>query len=42
MDEALFRVCGIEGAIFCHKGRFISVWKTKEDALKAAEKALSV
>jgi len=26
---------GIEGAIFCHKGRFISVWETKEDALKA-------
>ena len=26
---------GIEGAIFCHKGRFISVWETKEAALKA-------
>ena len=26
---------GIDGAIFCHKGRFISVWETKEDALKA-------
>lgn len=28
---------GIEGAIFCHKGRFISVWKTREDALKALD-----
>lgn len=31
----LKRVTGISGAIFCHKGRFISVWETKEDALKA-------
>ncbi|MEN9654413.1 MAG: hypothetical protein RL235_525 [Chlamydiota bacterium] len=30
----------IKGAIFCHKGRFISIWKTKEDALKAAHLAL--
>lgn len=28
---------GIEDAIFCHKGRFISVWRTKEAALKALE-----
>lgn len=34
-DEALRRASGIQGAIFCHKGRFISVWATKEDALKA-------
>lgn len=40
MDDALIRACGIDGAVFCHKGRFISVWKTREDALKAAEKAL--
>ncbi len=26
---------GIPGAIFCHKGRFISVWETREDAMKA-------
>lgn len=35
MDEALKKVTGIPGAIFCHKGRFISVWETKNDALKA-------
>jgi uncharacterized UPF0160 family protein len=40
MDDSLLEVCGIPGAVFCHKGRFISVWKTKEAALKAAEKAL--
>lgn len=34
-DEDLKKVTGIEGAIFCHKGRFISIWETKEDALKA-------
>lgn len=34
-DEELQKVSGVEGAIFCHKGRFISIWKTKEDALKA-------
>lgn len=40
--EELKRVSGISGAIFCHKGRFISVWETKEDALKALEKVLNV
>lgn len=35
MEGDLKKVTGIEGAIFCHKGRFISVWETKEDALKA-------
>jgi len=35
MEGELRKACGIEGAIFCHKGRFISVWETKEDALKA-------
>lgn len=34
-DEELKKISGIPGAIFCHKGRFISVWETKEDALKA-------
>jgi len=33
--EELQSVSGIEGAVFCHKGRFISVWETKEDAFKA-------
>ncbi len=35
LDKNLQRISGIQGAIFCHKGRFISVWETKEDALKA-------
>lgn len=35
LNEELKKITGIEGAIFCHKGRFISVWETKEDALKA-------
>ena len=36
----LKKVSGIPGAIFCHKGRFISIWETKEDALKALHIAL--
>ncbi len=39
-DEELSEVSGIEGGIFCHKGRFISVWKTKEAAMKALNKVL--
>lgn len=39
-EEDLRKACGIKGAIFCHKGRFISIWKTKEDALKALHIAL--
>ncbi len=37
LEEELKRVTGISGAIFCHKGRFISVWETKEDALRALD-----
>ncbi|MBI3900748.1 MAG: MYG1 family protein, partial [Chlamydiia bacterium] len=37
-EEALRQVSGIPGAIFCHKGRFISIWETKEDALMALHK----
>ncbi len=37
LEEELQAVSGISGAVFCHKGRFISVWKTKEDAIKALE-----
>lgn len=40
IDEDLKRVSGISGAVFCHKGRFISVWETREDALKALEYTL--
>lgn len=28
---------GIEGAVFCHRGLWLTVWKTKDAALKAAE-----
>lgn len=42
LDEDLKRVSGISGAVFCHKGRFISVWETKEDALKALEYTLKM
>jgi uncharacterized UPF0160 family protein len=38
--EELRRVTGINGAIFCHKGRFISIWKTKEDALAALKQVM--
>jgi uncharacterized UPF0160 family protein len=40
MDEELKKVSNIPGAVFCHKGRFISVWETKEDALKALKMVL--
>lgn len=39
-DEALQAASGISGGIFCHKGRFFSLWKTKEDAQKALEYTL--
>jgi uncharacterized UPF0160 family protein len=41
LDEDLKRVSGISGAIFCHKGRFISVWESKEDAFKALDYVLN-
>ncbi len=37
LEEDLKKASSISGAIFCHKGRFISVWETKEDAFKALE-----
>lgn len=36
-EEDLKKASGIEGAIFCHKGRFISVWETREGAEKALD-----
>lgn len=42
LDEDLKRVSGISGALFCHKGRFISVWETKEDAMKALHYILQI
>ena len=40
LEKQLQQVSGIEGAVFCHKGLFISVWETKEAALCALEEAL--
>lgn len=40
LEEDLKKQTGIEGAIFCHKGRFISVWETEEDAFAALEQIL--
>jgi len=36
-DDALEAVTGIEGSVFCHKNRFIAVFKTREGAVKALE-----
>lgn len=41
LGEELQIRTGIKGAIFCHKGRFISVWETAEDAIKALEYVLN-
>ena len=40
LNDDLKRASKIPGAIFCHKGRFTSVWETKEDALKALDQVL--
>lgn len=40
MDAELQRASGISGAIFCHKNRFISIWETQEDAMKALHSIL--
>jgi uncharacterized UPF0160 family protein len=40
LDQDLKKITGISGAVFCHKGRFISVWETRDDALKALKYVL--
>ncbi|MBN2480028.1 MAG: MYG1 family protein [Parachlamydiales bacterium] len=40
-NDDLKKVSKIKGAIFCHKGRFISIWETKEDAIQALKYVLS-
>jgi uncharacterized UPF0160 family protein len=40
LEKELREKSGIAGAIFCHKGRFFSVWETREDALEALRIAL--
>jgi len=42
LEGELVKVSGIPGAIFCHKQRFISIWETKEDAVKALEYTLKM
>lgn len=42
MDVDLKKASGISGAIFCHKGRFISVWETKDDVIKALNQVLKI
>lgn len=41
IGEELKEKTGIAGAVFSHKGCFISIWETKEDALKAVEMILT-
>ena len=40
IEDDLKKASGIQGAIFCHKERFISVWETKEAAMEALETVL--
>jgi len=35
--EALESACGVRGAVFCHKNRFIAVFETREGAIEALE-----
>lgn len=39
-NDDLKKISKIDGAIFCHKGRFISIWETKQDAIKALKYVL--
>ena len=40
IGDDLRKETGISGAVFCHKGRFISIWQTKRDALRALSSVL--
>jgi uncharacterized UPF0160 family protein len=40
LEKNLQKVTPLKGAIFCHKGRFISVWETRENALEAVKYVL--
>ncbi|MCP5469280.1 MAG: MYG1 family protein [Chlamydiales bacterium] len=40
LGDDLKKASGLKGAVFCHKGRFTSVWETREDALRALEEVL--
>ena len=41
-DAELSTVAGIPGGVFCHIGRFLSGWKTREAAIEAAKAAASM
>ncbi len=41
LEDDLKKASGIPGAVFCHKGRFISVWETFEDAMQALDYVLT-
>ena len=34
-DDELADISGVEGAVFCHKNRFIAVWRTREQLERA-------
>ena len=39
-DEELQKISGVSDAIFCHRGLFLAVAKTKEGAIKLAQIAV--
>lgn len=41
-DEDLAKVTGIDDSIFCHNGRFIAGFKSKDSAINAAEMSLGL
>ncbi|MEI6580591.1 MAG: MYG1 family protein [bacterium] len=41
-DEELQKVTGVKDAVFCHKGLFLTVAKSKEGAIKLAKLALKI
>jgi uncharacterized UPF0160 family protein len=42
LGDDLKKASGIPGAIFCHKGRFTSVWETEADAVQALKYVLKL
>ena len=38
--DALAKATGLSDAVFCHKGRFMAIFKSKDSAIKAARMAL--
>lgn len=42
LGDEFIKETGISGAIFCHKGLFLSVWQTKEDCQKALQYLLEM